>query len=323
MLLHVLVLLAGGAAVWRAGTTLSRDADALAATSRLGRAFIGVVVLGVATSLPEIATTVTAGVLGNAQLATGNLMGGVALQMVVLVLADALCPGRPLMSLVTRRVIAVQHLALLVLLALAVAGMLLPDPLTVLSIGLWPLVLVVVFVLTLLVVQRVQPAGEPEEDADERPERPPWWRFAAAGAVILVAGWAIARSADELSRSGPLNATFLGAVLVALATSLPEVSTVVGAVRARSYDLAVSNILGTNGLEVALLALADASYREGALLAVATRADVLLAALAALITAIYLVAVLVRPRRTVLGVGYASAAVLVTYLAGVSAVALL
>lgn len=320
MLLHVLVLVVGAAVVWRAGTALSRDADQLAAATSLGRAFIGVVVLGVATSLPEIATTTTAGVLGNPRLVTGNLMGGVALQVVVLVIADALTPGRPLMSLVSRRALAVQHVAVLLLLGLAVGGMLLPDPVAVAGVGLWPAVLVVVFAVTLVVVRRVSPQ---QEHPGERPERPPLWRFAAAGAAILVAGWAIARSADELARTGPLNATFIGAALVAAATSLPEVSTVVGAVRARSYDLAVANIAGTNGLEVALLAVGDLAYREGPLLAQAALPDVLLGLLAALLTAIYLVEVLLRPRRTVVGVGYGSAAVVATYLIGISAIGVL
>lgn len=322
MLVHIVVVLVGGAVVWRAGTTLSRDADALAETTALGRAFLGVVLLGVATSLPEIATTVTAGVLGNPQLATGNLMGGVAMQMVVLVLADALAPGPPLMSHVHRRVVTVQHVSLLLLLALAVAGMLLPDPVSVASVGLWPAVLVVVFVLTLVVVRRVQPPSD-SDDPGDRPARPPWWRFAVAAAALLVAGWAIARSADALAQSGPLDATFLGAALVAGATTLPEVSTVVGAVRARAYDMAVSNILGTNGIEVALLAVADASYREGVLLASATSNDVLLTVLAFAVTAIYLVSVRRRPQRTVVGLGWSSVAVVVVYLSGMTAVALL
>ena len=320
MLLHVVVLAVGAAVVWRAGTTLSRDADQLAAATRLGRAFIGVVVLGFATSLPEIATTVTASALGNPRLATGNLLGGVALQMVVLVLADALARDQPLMSLVTRRVTVVQHLALLVLLAVAVAGMLLPEPLAVAGVGFWTGLLVVLFVLSLAVVRRVQP--QREESVEDRPARPPTWRFAVAGGAILVAGWAIARSADELSRTGPLDATFLGAVLVALATSLPEISTVVGAARARSYDLAVSNILGTNGIEVALLAVADAGYRQGPLLSQAAPADVLLAVVAAVLTALYLASALVRPRRSVAGLGPSSLAVLAVYLLGLAAVAL-
>jgi cation:H+ antiporter len=80
------------------------------------------VLLGVATSLPEIATTVTAGILGNAGLATGNLMGGVALQIVVLAGADAFASRRPLTVSIVEPVLLLQHVTLL-LLALAVAGM--------------------------------------------------------------------------------------------------------------------------------------------------------------------------------------------------------
>lgn len=84
----LLVLVAAGAVVWWAGTKLSYDADAVAATTGLGRVFVGAMLLGVATSLPEVAATVTAGLLRNPELATGNLLGGVALQVTILAVAD-------------------------------------------------------------------------------------------------------------------------------------------------------------------------------------------------------------------------------------------
>lgn len=51
---------------------------------------------------------------------------------------------------------------------------------------------------------------------------PPIWQMVALGGVVLVAGWLVARAGDELAESGPLSGTFVGAVLVALTTSLPS-----------------------------------------------------------------------------------------------------
>jgi cation:H+ antiporter len=60
---------------------------------------------------------------------------------------------------------------------------------------------------------------------------------------------------------------FVGLALVAASTSLPELSTTIGAVRRGNHQMAVSNILGTNSLEMALFFLADIVYRGGPILA--------------------------------------------------------
>ena len=334
MIFHVLVLLVGGAVVWRAGTWLSEDADALAGTTRLGRAFLGMVLLGTATSLPEIATTVTAGALGNPQLAVGNLMGGVALQVVVLAVADVVESRRSLTVQLSNPVLLLQHVALLLLLALAVAAMAIGEPVQVAGVGIWSVVILGAFLLALRILRRQQsqlgwaatkPGAGRERGSDEHDEqpqaRPSFPRMAISAVLILVAGWAVANSGDAIAASGALNATFVGAAIVALTTSLPEISTVIGSLRAGSLEMAVSNIVGTNLIEVALLAVADVSFRQGALLSHATRADIFLAALASVLTCLYLGGMLLREQRTVLRVGYDSAAVVVVYLLGIAVLA--
>ena len=92
-----LLIFAGAAAVvWLMGTRLARYADAIGARTKLSKAFLGLILLGVATSLPAIVTTVTAGLLGNGRLVAGNLFGGVALQTAVLSIADVVAVRRAL-----------------------------------------------------------------------------------------------------------------------------------------------------------------------------------------------------------------------------------
>ena len=94
-LVAVLFALAA-AAVWWAGTRLAGYADALARLTGLGSALIGLLLLGGITSLPEIAVTFVAGISGDAALAVNNVLGGLALQVVVLAIGDLALGGHAL-----------------------------------------------------------------------------------------------------------------------------------------------------------------------------------------------------------------------------------
>ena len=98
----LLVLFAGAAAAtWGAGITLSKATDALDVRLGLGEELGGLLLLSVAGSLPEVAITVSAAAQGNLELAAGNLIGGIAVQTMVLVICDAVAGReRPLTYLV-------------------------------------------------------------------------------------------------------------------------------------------------------------------------------------------------------------------------------
>lgn len=117
------VLTAGAVAVWLAGTRLSRVADAIADRTGIGRAFVGAVLLAAATSLPEAATALTAAGGGDAGLAAGYLLGGVAMQTAVLAVADAVVlRDRALTRFAARPVLLLQGVTVVTLLALVLAG---------------------------------------------------------------------------------------------------------------------------------------------------------------------------------------------------------
>src|ERR671923_439449 len=99
---YVVLLFAGAsAATWAAGVLLSRTTDALDFRLGLGDELGGIVLLAVAGSLPEVAITVSAAASGNLGVAAGNLIGGIAVQTMVLAVCDfAVGPQRPLTFLV-------------------------------------------------------------------------------------------------------------------------------------------------------------------------------------------------------------------------------
>ena len=89
-----------------------------------------------------------------------------------------------------------------------------------------------------------------------------WVLFLVSAAVIVVAGTMLARYADQIAELSGLGRLWIGVVLVAGATSLPEVMTDVSAARLGAPDLAVGDLFGSNMANMLILGLIDMIHRQ-------------------------------------------------------------
>ena len=127
-LLLLLLFAASAAVIWGAGVKLSDYTDVLAQRLHLGEALGGLILLAVATNLPEIAITVSAAAAGHVEVAVGNILGGIAIQTVVLVAVDAFGVDRrrPLTYVAGSLTLVLEALLVAAVLSLVVAGAQLP-----------------------------------------------------------------------------------------------------------------------------------------------------------------------------------------------------
>lgn len=334
LILNLIIFAAAGLIVWFAGVRLSTYADALTVRTRLSQAFLGIALLGVATSLAEVATTVTAASIGNADLVSGNLFGGVALQITVLAIVDLIAVRGALTYFAPSAVLLFQGAMLLMMLSLALAGGAIGEPFVVVGVGMTSVLLATLYLVTLRIsmdekyLPRWRPADEAaSSDKTEKtepqgvpPGRKLYWYIGFAVLLIFAGGWVLAQTGDAIAQQTNLGAGFVGAALVAAATSLPELSTTLTAARQGNHEMAVSNILGTNCLEVALFFLGDLFYARGAILGQMNRSAFVAGTLGLIVTCIFLVGLLERRNRTVFGMGLDSLAVLITYIVGLGGI---
>jgi cation:H+ antiporter len=126
--LLIAVFAGGVVATWVAGTALSKTTDVIDRRFDLGEALGGVILLAIAGTLPEIAITVSAAARGNLGLAAGNLIGGIAVQTMVLVFCDAAASHRQSLTYLVGSLVPVLE-GLLVVLSTSVVlmGALLPE----------------------------------------------------------------------------------------------------------------------------------------------------------------------------------------------------
>lgn len=321
------IFAAAAVVVWIAGTRLSRLADAIARRTGIGQATLGILLLGGVTSLPEIAVAGSAAFAGNGPLAVNNLLGGFTMQVAILALADVLFRRGALTMAVPDPTVLLQGTLGILLMALVVAAIAVGDT-AVLGAGIWSWGIFAVFLLALRLLSMAEGnldwkvVGEPPSEELPDIEVPDYstqglvLRTGAVALAIFAAGWVLSSTAETLAEQTGLGQSFFGAVFVAIATSLPEVSTVVAAMRLKRYVMAVSDILGTNLFDIALVLVVDLAFVGPAVLGEMGDFSILAGILGILVTAIYMAGLLERRDPAIAGVGFDSLAVTVVYLGG-------
>ena len=308
--LALIVFVSMAAVVVLAGTRLAAYGDEIAERTGMGGLFVGTIILAFATSLPELVTDITAAAAGAPDLAIGDLFGSSMANMAILAVIDLRYRGRvwPAVELGHARVAAVA----IVLTALAAIGLHTPSGF---AIGWVGVVSILIFALYLAAVawfrrspalsrtvyaDDTPPLQQPtgiEGDAASVPVRGLAMRFGVAALFILVAAPVMTLSAERIADLTGVGQTSVGVFLLAVTTSMPELSASLAAVKIGAHDLAVGNLFGSNAANMSVIFFADLAYTEGPILsAVSTSQGV--AAMAAILMIALAVAAIVGGTET-------------------------
>jgi cation:H+ antiporter len=143
----------------------------------------------------------------------------------------------------------------------------------------------------------------------------PWITFALSAATVAAAGTRLARDGDTIADGTGLGGMWVGAILVAAATSMPELTTDVSAVWQGHPSLAVGDLFGSSMANMAILGVADLLTRQGRMLVRVGVNQALVALLAIALTSVAALGTL-GAGATVLGVGLEVWAIGLGYVAG-------
>ncbi len=327
-----LFVFAGVAAVIVAGGLLmTRLADIIADRTGFGEALVGGVLLGASTSLSGTVASVTAAVGGHPVYAVSNAIGGIAAQTAFLAIADVVYRKANLEHAAASLTNITQATMLLILLTIPMLAMATPS---VTFLGIHPAtpILLIVYVagVRLASMIRIAPMWKPQLTSDTRSDVPSTeemdktpvtalvLQFAGLSAVVGVAGWLIAETGLEISQKAGVSELVVGALLTAVVTSLPELVTVIAAIRRGALQLAVGGIIGGNSFDVLFLALSDIGYRRGSIYhAIDTRATFWIV-LSLLMTSVLLLGLIRRERKGPANIGFESAIILALYTGAVA-----
>jgi cation:H+ antiporter len=338
LLLAVFAACAG--VIWIAGVKLADTTDILSSRLHLGKTLGGIIVLAIATNLPEIAITVSAALAGDLSVAVGNILGGIAIQTLVLAAMDVAMKERvPLTYRAASLALVIEAMLVVAVLIVSIMATQLPNTLIAARLTPGAVMIALLWLVGLWLASRAS-KGLPWQDSGTAPDGQVEARghsqdkkeaisdgrgettarvagvFVVAALATLAAGVLLERSGDAIAGHIGLSGVLFGATVLAAATSLPELSTGITSVRMKDYQLAVSDIFGGNAF-LPVLFLPAVIISGKAVLPDAQASDIYLAGLGVLLTCVYAAGLIFRPKRQILRMGVDSLAVLVLYALGI------
>ncbi|WP_040880654.1 sodium:calcium antiporter [Marinococcus halotolerans] len=248
---------------------LSGYADIISRNTKIGGLLAGTILLAVATSLPELTATISASVIGNADIAVGNGLGSIIFNIFFLFLLDIYFRNKRLFLKVSDDHLYTAVIALLLCVVTA-GGLMLHYPLSFFGISVISLLVVVIYVGGMFYISKKQNDAAEEEGKKASPDenvniRRTLIKFITFAAIIFVSGSALSISGDVMSNTTGISATAVGSILVATATSLPDAVSVFVALRLANVNMAIGTILGSNIFNVLVTAIGDVFYRDGSI----------------------------------------------------------
>lgn len=292
LILTILGFISCALVIVYSGVRLSKYGDIIADLSGLGKAWIGLILMAAVTSLPELFSGFSSIlIMKKPDIAVGAVFGSCAFNLAILALLDYLVPKKPISSVVTRSQILAGFLGM-ILITLAVIeinfGKLFPEKGW---FGIFPALIILIYLISVRIIfendRQTQNAINSLANQEPKKEikmslKKAVLKFTLYSFLIVAAALALPYFAEKLAQETGINESFVGTLLVAASTSLPEMVVSIAAVRMGSIDLAVGNLLGSNLFNMFILAIDDLIYTDGPIL-LATNPNHALSALVTLL----------------------------------------
>lgn len=284
------------------GYKLSKLGDEISSITGLGRNLIGLILLASVTSLPELTTGISAvTVADNPNLAIGDIMGSCCFNLAAVVVLDVFYTKGSVYSRSTQSHILMCILGMTLI---AFTGFMLAlkssSYVYFRNMSLYTFIIPFLYFFSIYVIYKFEKEVEKPEEKKEGNLTSVVMKFFFCSVVIVVCGIYLAKTAEKIIHVMDWNAAFVGTLFLAMATSLPEISVTISALRMNAAELAFSNLLGSNIFNFLILGVDDIAFKKGPLLKYADSSHVITAFSCLMMTSLVALALLKPPQTKIL-----------------------
>lgn len=291
--------------IFWAGSLLSRYGDVIAEKTGLGRAWIGAILIAGVTSLPELASGVSAVAWLNApNLAAGAVLGSCLFNLALIAMIDlAYQPGRVLAKAQEVHILS-GGLGVLMLGIVAIGVLIGPalNGFGILGVSILSMVILLLYAMGGKMIAGLEKERTSEVLEKEATEggyaRISTQRailvFILSGVSVIALGIWLASIGDRLAAITGLSSSFIGNLFLALTTSLPEIAASLAAIRLGAIDLAIGNVLGSNLFNITLFFVYDLADGSNNFWASLTNANAFAAVMTIMMTGVVIISLMYR-----------------------------
>lgn len=288
-----------------AGSLVSKYGDVISEKTGLGRAWIGAILIAGITSLPELASGVSAVVwLDAPNLAAGAVLGSCLFNLALIAIMDlAYQPGRVLAKAQDVHILS-GGLGVL-LLGLVAMGVFIGPAMNgfgIFGIGFISIVIVILYAIGGKMIaglekermSEVLEQGAKEQDYAHIPTSRAVFMFVSGAIAVIILGVWLSSIGDRLSATTGLSRSFVGNLFLAVSTSLPEIAASLAAIRLGAIDLAIGNVLGSNLFNILLFAVYDMADGRANFWAALNNANGFAAVMTIMMTGVVIISLMYR-----------------------------
>ena len=263
VLLDILILLVGFVAMIKGADWFVDGSSAVARKFRIPGVIIGLTIVAMGTSAPELAVSTSAAIQGSNEIAISNVVGSNLFNLLMVLGICAIIHPVPVGKPILKRDYPVNLGITVILLLFAAVPALLEGNLfdhkmteNVGTVGrVCGILFLVIFVGYIFLLIRDAKKNKTEEEEDEKPMET--WKcivlILVGVACIVGGGEAVVYGAKNIALAAGMSETLVGLTIVALGTSLPELVTSIVAARKGQVDMAVGNVIGSNIFNILLI----------------------------------------------------------------------
>lgn len=254
--LYFAVLILSFAILFKCADWFVRGACSIAEALNIPKMITGIVLVGMATTAPEFFVSVMAAYLGHPEIALGNAVGSVICDDgIAMALAALIAPAAILVNCRTLKAVGLFLLSIDFL-----AYFLAKNGQIGRAEGLVFLLILVVYYIFIIRSHRsnIFRTDQDNERLDKNPPvslkksqlKKPLLLFLGGIAGVIIISRVIVWSAINIARFFRISEIIIGLTVVAIGTSLPEISTCITAALKREGEIAVGNIIGADILNI-------------------------------------------------------------------------
>lgn len=290
--------------IFFSGKKVAKYGDIIAVRTGIGQVWLGVVAIAAITSLPELFTGISSVTLVNApDLTIGDLFGANAFNLLNLALLDITHRNGTLLATAspTHRLTGWLSLMLILVVAISLFISHRVYPMSLGWIGWYTPVIIIFYLLSVRQIFRFEKRHPSVQEAaiyhGEESLRRDYLYFGISAVFIMGAGIWLATIGDEIAMATGWGQSFIGSLILAFTTTLPEITVSFAALRIGAIDMCVANMIGSNLFNLTIIAVDDILYSRGPILAQVSESHLVTAATVVAMTLLFLAASRLKPGR--------------------------